>query len=160
MVTYLNFITFIVGSHRQSDVICFQLRSAFDRTPNALLLQRFGASGFSGGYVNWLRSYLTNQQHQVRTSWIQSPLEVFSDDLQGSVLWPLLFSVSVNDFAMQLTTLATFVLLMISKSTVSLNLQKIIIYYSLTLVNSIQGWCNAKYMKLSIKSKYILLKKI
>jgi hypothetical protein len=66
LVTYLDFITPLVGSQRQVDTVYFDLTSAFNRVPHSLLLHKLSALGFSGGYVNWIRSYLTNRQSRVR----------------------------------------------------------------------------------------------
>jgi hypothetical protein len=63
LVICLNFITFLVGSHRQSDAIYFHFSNASDLAPNIILLQRLSAFGLSGGYVNWFHSYITSGPH-------------------------------------------------------------------------------------------------
>jgi hypothetical protein len=67
-VTYLEFVTALVGSQLQADTIYFDLTSAFDLVPHTLLLHKLIALGLPGGCVNWFRSYLTNRQSQVRVS--------------------------------------------------------------------------------------------
>jgi hypothetical protein len=32
-----------------------------------IIIHKLSALGFSGGYVNWIRSYLTNRQSRART---------------------------------------------------------------------------------------------
>jgi hypothetical protein len=55
----------LVGAQRQADAIYFDLTSAFDLVPHTMLLQKLCALGFSGSYVNWFHSYITNIQSQV-----------------------------------------------------------------------------------------------
>jgi hypothetical protein len=61
LVTYVDFISPLVGSQRQADAIYFDLSNAFDLVPHSLLLHKLSAFGRSGGYVNWFRSYLCNR---------------------------------------------------------------------------------------------------
>jgi hypothetical protein len=56
LVTYLDFITPLVGSQRQADAIYFDLSSAFDLVSHTLLLHKLSAFGLSGGCFNWFRS--------------------------------------------------------------------------------------------------------
>jgi hypothetical protein len=62
LVSFVDFITPLVCSQRQADAIYFDLSNAFDLVPHSLLLHKLSAFGFSGGYVNWFRSYLSGLQ--------------------------------------------------------------------------------------------------
>jgi hypothetical protein len=98
LVTYVGFISPLVGPQRQADSICFYLSNAFSIVPHTLLVRKLIAFVFSGGYVNWFRSYLSNRKFQVRVSGIFSaPSEVLSGVPQGSARRPLLVSAFIND---------------------------------------------------------------
>jgi hypothetical protein len=64
LVTYVDFISPVVDSQRQADAIYFDLSDAFDLVSHSLL-HKLSASGLSGGYVNWFRSYLSNRKSLV-----------------------------------------------------------------------------------------------
>jgi hypothetical protein len=156
LVSYLDFITPLVGSQRQVDAIYFDLTSAFDLVPHTLLLHKLSALGFSGGYVNFIRSYLINRQSQVRIGGTTSlPFEVLSGVPQGSVLGPLLFNVYINDLCDS-----------IKHSRYLLFADDIKIYRAISSpedcnllqsdIDSIRDWCAANFMKLNIdKTKVI-----
>jgi hypothetical protein len=97
LVTYVDFITHLVGSQRQNYAIYFDLSNAFDIFPQSLLLNKLSAFGLSGGYVNRFRSFLSNRKFQVSISEIlPSPFEVLSSVLQRFVRGPLLFNVFIS----------------------------------------------------------------
>jgi hypothetical protein len=78
--------------------LLFDLRSAFNFVLHTLLPPRLSSFQLPGAYVKCFRSYLTNRQSHVHVSGtISSPTEVLSRVPQGSVLWPLRFSVFIND---------------------------------------------------------------
>jgi hypothetical protein len=97
--TYLHCIAPPLGSQPQADAIYFDLASAFDLITHTLLLPKLIAIGYSGVYVNWFHSYLTNKHSQVRiTGTFPSPFRVFSDVRQGSAVGFLLFDMYINEF--------------------------------------------------------------
>jgi hypothetical protein len=155
-VTYLDFITPLVSSQGQADAICFDFSSAFDLVPHTLLLQKLSALGLFGGYVNWFCSYLTTRQSQVCVSGIlSSPFVVLSDFPQGSVLGPLLFNIFMNDLRDVINYSGYFLfaddikIFRIIKSPNDCNRLQ-------SDIDSVQGWCTANFMKLSISKTKVV----
>jgi hypothetical protein len=74
------------------------LNPAFDQVPHTLFPHKLSALGFSGGYVNWFCSYLTNRHSQIRISGtVSSHFKVLFSVIQGSVLRHLLFNMCTNN---------------------------------------------------------------
>jgi hypothetical protein len=69
---------------------------------------------FSGGYINWIRSYLS---HVCVSGILSSPFEVLSGIPQGSGLGPLHFIVFINALYDAITCSKYLIFLMISEST-------------------------------------------
>jgi hypothetical protein len=136
--------------------IYFDLTSAFDPVPHTLLLHKLSALGFTDGYVNWMRSYLTNRQLQVRIGdATSSPFEVLSGVPQGSVLGPLLFNFYINvlcgsiKHSRYLLFSDYIKIYRVVSSPEDCNLLQ-------SDIDSICGWCATNYMKLNVdKTKVI-----
>lgn len=149
LVTNLEYITPLVGSECQAVAFYFDLTSDFDLIPHTLLLDKSSSLGFSGCYVNWFHSYLTNRQPQVHISGtVSSPFQLLSGVPQGSVLGPLLFKAYIND--LRDTIKHYSYLLRGDDIKIYRAINSLMTVLFCNLIYSIWGWCVAKYFKLNI----------
>jgi hypothetical protein len=98
MTNFISILLPLVGSQYQADAICSDLTNAFVVVPHTISLRKLNALGFSGGYINWFRSYLTNRQRHARVSGIlSSPFQVLPGVSQGYVLGRMLLNAFIKD---------------------------------------------------------------
>ena len=76
---------------------------AFDLVDHKLLFSKLGHYRFSSNTLRWFSSYLEQRCQQVSVSGKLSNVQHISSGVpQGSVLWPLLFIMYINDLAIEM----------------------------------------------------------
>ena len=80
--------------------IFLDFSKAFYTVDQSILLQKLSSYGIRGMALNWFQSYLTNRYQLIAYNGVSSEKkEVKCGMPQGSILWPLLFLIYMNDLA-------------------------------------------------------------
>ena len=84
--------------------LCFcDISKAFDRVWHAGLLHKLKSIGISGDLLKWFSSHLDGRKQRVVLQVVESKWNYIKADVPpGSILWPLLFSIFINDIVTEI----------------------------------------------------------
>ena len=99
LLQVLHLIGSLLDSGKQTDVIYIDMSKAFDKVDDTALLYKLEhRSSISRPLLRWFKSYLSNRRQQVTVLGYTSPVSLVTSGVpQGSILWPILFPLYVND---------------------------------------------------------------
>ena len=98
LLAYLDSVYTILEEGCNVETIYLDFSKAFDKVDHHILLKKIENVGIQGKTLDWIKSFLTNRQQQVRVgNSLSDKVWVKSGVPQGSVLGPLLFLIMMLD---------------------------------------------------------------
>ena len=100
MLKVLNNIITAIDKRHYCAAVFIDLAKAFDSVNHDILIGRLDSLGFSDDCLAWFTNDFADRVQCVKSEGMLSgPLAVSMGVPQGSILWPTLFSVYINDVA-------------------------------------------------------------
>lgn len=97
LLLYTNFLFESMDQRTQVDVIYTDFQKAFDKVDHDVLLRQLAFNGIKGNLLRWFASYIDNRYQIVIINGFRSKqILVTSGVIQGSILGPLQYSITVN----------------------------------------------------------------
>ena len=136
------------------------MQKAFDTVDHNILLHKLSHYGIRGTVNCWFSSYLFNRKQFVTIKGFDPEIQSFQYGVpQGSVLWPLLFEIYINDIHNAIKFLQPF---HFADDTCLLNIQNTISKINESLNKDLKKlwfWLNANKIALNVpKTEVILFK--
>ena len=153
-----KFIYSALNHKKLTSCVCLHVAKAFDSINHDLLLYKLSKLGLNDHSVAWFKSYLTRTQVVKFGNNVSTVKPVVTGIGQGTILWPLLFIIYINDIVSVIKTLK-----------VNMYADDCILYTSgndwkrMSLkiqpeIDNVHLWCTANRLKINeSKSKVLLI---
>ena len=98
LITLMDKLTNAIENGEYVIGIFLDFSKAFDTVNHDILLEKLEHYGIRGCALSWFRSYLSNKPQYVTYNGTTSMSQTIKCGVpQGSILWPLLFLIYIND---------------------------------------------------------------